>query len=180
MSSWVRLFVWLRVAQELSVDDVGEPRFQAPQRFFVALACGSFAAVVGAPGRVVSDLGDRHDVQCVIELPVAGAGEPVAHGVAGGHFDRGGAVERGECGGGADAVDRPTRARIFPALSARIPQSSVSVVPDSLTAAVMALPAVVMRRSRRRTSLISSAASRQTRCAGRTRRSRSAAVSALS
>jgi hypothetical protein len=43
----------------------------------VALAGLSFALVVGAALGVVADLGDRHDVQGVVELAVAGAGEPV-------------------------------------------------------------------------------------------------------
>lgn len=62
VSSWVRFLVRLRVAQELSVDDVGELPFQTPHGFFVTLAGGSFAAIVGAAVSVVSDLGDRHDV----------------------------------------------------------------------------------------------------------------------
>ncbi len=52
-----------RVADELPVDDVGEPPFQAAHRFFVALARGSFPLVVGPARRVVSDLGHGHDVQ---------------------------------------------------------------------------------------------------------------------
>src|SRR5262249_14258212 len=62
------------VMDELSVDEVGQTAFQAAESFFVALAGRSFAAVVGASGGIAGELGDRHHVQGVVELPVAGAG----------------------------------------------------------------------------------------------------------
>ena len=62
----------------------------------MALAGGAFALVVAAAGTVVADLGQGHDVQGVVELAVTGAGEPVAHDVAGGHLDRRHAAEGGE------------------------------------------------------------------------------------
>jgi hypothetical protein len=53
----------------------------------------------------VADLGDGHDVQAVVQLPVPDAGQSVTDDVAGGHFDRRGAVERGERRGGAEPAD---------------------------------------------------------------------------
>jgi hypothetical protein len=79
--------------------------FERAQRFQGGLAFGEAASVVGAAGGVVADLGDGHDVQDPVDSPVPGAGEPVAFLVAGGGFDRGGAVPRGEMRGGAEPGD---------------------------------------------------------------------------
>jgi hypothetical protein len=51
-------------------------------------------------------LGDVHDVQAGVQLSIPGARQAVTDDVAGGHFDRCGAVERGERCGGAEAGDR--------------------------------------------------------------------------
>ena len=93
------------VAEQLAVDDVGQPSFQAAQGFFVALPAGSFALVVGPAGSVVADLGDGHGVQAAVELPVSGAGEPVADDVAGGDLDRCGSGVGGERRRRAEPVD---------------------------------------------------------------------------
>jgi hypothetical protein len=53
-------------------------------------------------------LDDGHDVQDPVDAPVAEAGQPVAALVAGGRFERGGAVPGGEMRGGAKA---PVRSR---------------------------------------------------------------------
>jgi hypothetical protein len=58
----VSMLGW-RVAREAAVNSVGELSFQAAQGFSVAFPRGAFALVVGAPGGVVADLGDGHDVQ---------------------------------------------------------------------------------------------------------------------
>jgi hypothetical protein len=94
------------VGDELAVDHVGQPPFEAAQGLSVTLACGAFALVVGPTGGVPAELGDGHDVQAGVQLPIPGAGQAMTDDVAGGHFDRCGAVERGERGGGAEAGDR--------------------------------------------------------------------------
>jgi hypothetical protein len=72
----------------------------------VAFAGLSFALVVGLAVGVAADLGDGHDVQGAVELAVAGAAEPVADHVAGGHLDRGDAGEGGEVCGGRESAGR--------------------------------------------------------------------------
>jgi hypothetical protein len=62
----------------------------------VAFPGSAFALVVAAGRAVVSDLGQGHDVPGVVELAVPGAGESVAHDLAGRHFDRCDTAERGE------------------------------------------------------------------------------------
>jgi hypothetical protein len=66
---------------------------------------GAFALVVATAGGIVADLGDGHDVQAGIELAVSGAGEPVAHDVAGGHLDQGGAGVGSKRRRGAESTD---------------------------------------------------------------------------
>ena len=97
MSSRARL-LFDCVADQLSVHDVGQAAFQAAHGFVVIFAFGSFPQVVGPAGGIVADLGDGHDVQAEIELAIASAGKPVAHHLAGGHLDGGGAGVAGECG----------------------------------------------------------------------------------
>ena len=93
------------VAAQLSVDDVGQPPFQASHRFFVALAFGSFPQVIGPSRGVLPDLGKGHDVEAEVELAVAGAGEPMPDNISGGHVDRGGAGVGGERRRGAESID---------------------------------------------------------------------------
>ena len=50
------------VAEQLSVDEVGEAPFQAPHSFVVTLALGSFPQVVGPARGVLANLGDGHDM----------------------------------------------------------------------------------------------------------------------
>ena len=90
---------------QLPVDDVGQPPFEASHRFFVALALGSLPQVIGPTRGVLPDLGKGHDVEAEVELTVAGAGEPVADNISGGHVDRGGAGVGGERGRGAESID---------------------------------------------------------------------------
>jgi hypothetical protein len=58
------------VGEELAIDPVAHPSFQRSVCFFAGLAFGLFAQLVGASGRVVRDLGDRGDVQRVVQLAV--------------------------------------------------------------------------------------------------------------
>ena len=81
----------LLVVDELPVDGVGQSSFQAAQRAFLTFACGEFLGVVGTPAGVVTLVAQRDDVQGVVELAVAGPGQPVSFDLAGGHLDRGGA-----------------------------------------------------------------------------------------
>ncbi len=66
--------------------------------FVVTFALGSFPQVVGPAGGIVADLGDGHYVQAEVELAIASARKPVAHHLAGGHLDGGGAGVTGERG----------------------------------------------------------------------------------
>jgi hypothetical protein len=60
------------VGGEVAPHDVAEPSLQRPDRLAWRLAFGELAVVVGAAGTVqVTDLGDRGDVQGVVESPVA-------------------------------------------------------------------------------------------------------------
>ncbi|HEY2305091.1 MAG TPA: hypothetical protein VGI05_04345 [Streptosporangiaceae bacterium] len=85
------------VGEQLTVDQVGQPPLEAPQRFFRGLALAAFLLVIqAARGGWVADLGDCHHVQCVVDPPVPGAGQAVADLVSGGDIDRRGAVVAGE------------------------------------------------------------------------------------
>ena len=75
------------VANQLAVDEVGQPPLQAAQRFLVAFAAGAFALVVVTTWSFVADLGDGHGVEAAVELPVSGSGEPVADDVTGRGLD---------------------------------------------------------------------------------------------
>jgi hypothetical protein len=65
------------VVDELTVDRVGDPPLQTAHRFLVLLAGCSLASVVVATLGVEADLGERGDVDHVVESAVAGSGEPV-------------------------------------------------------------------------------------------------------
>jgi len=89
-------FRGLGVFDHLAVDDVGQPPFDAAQRFHAGLAGGELAAVVGAAFGVVAELDDGHDVQHPLDAPVPGPREPVALLLAGGGAGGRGAVPPGE------------------------------------------------------------------------------------
>ena len=91
MSSRIRCQAF-RVGAHLLVDNVGQPPFQAPQRFDGGFACGEFPPVVGAAFGVVAQCHDGHDVQRTVDPPVACPREPVADLVAAGGIQGGGAV----------------------------------------------------------------------------------------
>jgi hypothetical protein len=90
----------LRGAQQLPVDHIGQPPLQAPQRLLVALPRSAFPPVVVPTRRVVTDLGDRHDMKRIVQLPVPRPGQPVPNHVAG--------RQRNRRGAGSPAA-RPTR-----------------------------------------------------------------------
>ena len=74
---WCRVAV-LSIGDQASVHDVGQASFEAAQGFPAGLPFGAFALVVGASLGLVTDFGDRHDVQGGVQLPVAMAREPVS------------------------------------------------------------------------------------------------------
>jgi hypothetical protein len=79
-------------------DVVGEASFQAAHGFVAGLPGGNFGVVVDpAPACSHADLGERDDVQRVVELAVSASGQPVACSIATGHLDRGDAGGVGEC-----------------------------------------------------------------------------------
>ena len=145
---------------QLPVNDVGEPPFEASHRFFVALALGSLPQVIGPTGGVLTNLGKGHDMQAEVELAVAGAGEPVADNISGGHVDRGGAGVGGERGGGAESIDGADAAEDLARRQGTDLHSSVRVVPEAVTAAWdVVSAALAMRRSSWRISATRSVAS---------------------
>jgi hypothetical protein len=66
------------VDEELSVDSVGDAPLERTHSFFLCLAFGDLAFEEGAARGVrEADLGDRGDVEGVVQLSVAAPREPV-------------------------------------------------------------------------------------------------------
>src|SRR5665647_1799646 len=83
-----RLFVQPLVHQHQSPDVVRKASFQATHRLVAGLVFSDLAVVVRAPDTVrYPHLGDRHQMQCGVELPVAAAREPVSGPITAGHLD---------------------------------------------------------------------------------------------
>jgi hypothetical protein len=69
---------FLDAGHHLPPDVVGEPPFEAAHGFVVGLAGGDLGVVVAAAGAAThSDLGERDDMQCQVELAVTAAREAV-------------------------------------------------------------------------------------------------------
>src|SRR5436190_7554476 len=93
-------------ATSWSLEHVADAPRERPDRFFLGLAFGELAFIERAAGRVaVTDLGDRRDVDRMVELAVAAQGEPMHDAPAGRHLDRGGAVVGRELGAVAEPAD---------------------------------------------------------------------------
>ena len=95
---------WL-VGCEMPVDDVGEAPLETAHGFAVSFASAAFALVVVACWGVAADLAERDEMECVVELTVAGAGETMSCDVAGGHFDGRGAAVGGEMVSAGETVE---------------------------------------------------------------------------
>jgi len=77
------------VVEHVLVEGVADLPLQRAQRGSAAHPCGDLPLVACASlAAAVSDLGDRGQVDGVVELPVPASGEPVDPPVAGGDFDR--------------------------------------------------------------------------------------------
>lgn len=88
------------------VEACGDAAFQAAHGFLGRLVLGEFAAVVEAAAvAVVPDLLQGDEVDGAVELPVSGAGQPVAGVLAAGDFDRRDAGVAGEVGLATKAGD---------------------------------------------------------------------------
>ena len=59
-----------RVGSELPVNDVGDAAFQGSDGFLACLAFGQFLLVVVAAFTGVAELGDRGDVEGMVEFAV--------------------------------------------------------------------------------------------------------------
>ena len=161
MSSRARRGVGVGIAHETAVDGIGQAPFETPQRFSTAFTGGAFALVVGPAAGVVAERGDGHDVQAMVELAIAGAGEPVADDIAGGGLDGGGAAVGGKRRGGAEPIDRADHSEDLAgqqsADAVHLGQGGTAGGDGGLICAVVA----VMRSSSRPISLIKSLASAQ-------------------
>src|SRR6478672_10000446 len=83
------------VGDELAIDGVGDPAREAPHRFEGLLALGTLASVVGPPFGVEPELGDRGDVDDVVDPAVPGPGQAVSVVLPGGRVQGCGAGPRG-------------------------------------------------------------------------------------
>src|SRR5215468_10920527 len=77
------------VVEHAVVDEVGEPAFQAAQGLVGGLPGGDFSVVAGAALGGVAQLDHGHHVQCLVDLAVPAAGEPVPDVVTGGGVNGG-------------------------------------------------------------------------------------------
>lgn len=69
---------WLVVGDQVAVDDVRQSSLQQPDRFFARFAFGEFPFVEDASfGVRVAQLGDRDQVQRMVQHPVASRVEPM-------------------------------------------------------------------------------------------------------
>jgi len=121
------------VVDQMPVDAVGQPPFQAAKGTLLAFAGGDLLRVVGAAAGVVAFVGQRDDVQGVVELAVPGPRQPVSFDLAGGHLDR--ATPQKEANAAADGnrLIGPVRARMLAASTSPTPSSRVRVVPVAAT-----------------------------------------------
>jgi hypothetical protein len=71
----------LGVCEELAVDDVREPAFEAAQGLHRGLARCALASVVGAAFGVEADLSGRGDVDHVVHPPVPRPGQTMPDGL---------------------------------------------------------------------------------------------------
>ena len=90
---------------ELPPEGIGDPPLQRRERFFAGLALGLAAQIVGAPGRVVTDLSHRYHVDRMVQLTVPARVQPVPFPGRARRLDRCGAVVAGELGSGPEPGD---------------------------------------------------------------------------
>ena len=93
------------VGEEGAVDGFGELSFEESEGFVAAVAGVASALVVVASGAGADGLGVRGEVDGVVELAVAVAGQSVAHDFAAAGFDGCGARVAGEAVGAGEAAD---------------------------------------------------------------------------
>ena len=67
----------LRVGLELPVDDVRDPSFQCSDGFLAGLAVSQFLLVVVTALTWVAELGDRGDMEDMVEFAVSSRVEPM-------------------------------------------------------------------------------------------------------
>jgi hypothetical protein len=126
------------ISDEVGVDQIADSPFEGPDGFLARLPFGPFAFVIGA-ARTVSEvaLSDPSHVNGVVEPAVASPGEPVDLLLPGGHLDGGGAVVGGKGSSAGEAADVTDRAHHCAGHERADPNTSVTVVPEALTARVM-------------------------------------------
>ena len=93
------------VGEERAVDALGELSLQAPEGFGSAVAGVESPLVVVASGAWADGLGVGGEMDGVVELAVAVAGQSVAHDVAAAGFDGCGACVAGEVVGAGEPAD---------------------------------------------------------------------------
>src|SRR5215212_10262258 len=75
------------VGDETGVDTVGDLALEGADGFLGGLSLGDLAVVVSATLGVVSELGDRRDVQGVVDLAIPARVQPVPAGSPRGSLD---------------------------------------------------------------------------------------------
>ena len=121
----------MSVSDEALIDGVADAALEGAQRFFAGLPFGLLAEVVGAPGRVVADLGDGGHVDGVVQLSVpAGFSRCRLFGPDDASI---GAVPlwRAKCPEVGNRRTSPTRPTMIAAVNGPIPYTSVTVVFDA-------------------------------------------------
>ncbi len=106
-----RRFSSFLVGGHAGEDDVGQASFEGAHGHHRRHPAGLAGVVVDAACGLVPELDDGHDVQCPVDPPVPGAGEPVALLVTGGGVQRRGAVP------GANRSRSANRRRVLPTRS---------------------------------------------------------------
>jgi hypothetical protein len=105
LPSRARRLTSLLIGEHVGVDDVGEASFERAHGLHRGLAGGLLGVEVGTSLGRVPQLDDGHDVQCPVDAPVPGPGEPVTFLVTGGGVQGCSAVPGGELVAVGKAVD---------------------------------------------------------------------------
>jgi hypothetical protein len=128
------------VGSQAGEDGVAEAPFEGAGRLFAGLSLGQFLLEAGAPVAVaLADLGDRRQVDGVVEPAVPAPGQPAGLWFAAGDLDRRGAVAGGEVIAAREAGRVTGAAGDGGGDDGPAPDSPVRLVPVARTAVVSLL-----------------------------------------